>query len=63
MAEQLILYRYRYRDERSGNVRETRYLLSEAEAKERYGDCLVERMDHTREVRQVTEHRGNWAKG
>ena len=60
--QKLVLYRFRYRDERTGKVRETLYHLSEAEAKERYGDRLVERLEQTREVRYVTEHRGNWAK-
>ena len=42
---------------------EHEYHLSEAEAKERYGDRLVERLDQTREVRHVNEHSGNWPKG
>ena len=61
--QQLVLYRFRYRDERTGKVRETLYHLSEAEAKERYGDRLIERIEHTREVRQVQQHRGHYPRG
>ena len=61
--QQLVLYRFRYRDERTGKVRETLYHLSEAGAKERYGASLVERLEQTREVRQVQEHRGHYPRG
>jgi hypothetical protein len=35
-------HRWRYRDELPGKVMVTRYLATEAEARERYGDRLIE---------------------
>ena len=48
----LELYRWRYRDERSGKVIATRYLATEAEARERYGDRLIEAVLGSHEVRE-----------
>ena len=46
------LYRWRYRDELTGKVHETRYLATEAEARERYGDRLIAALPGSREVRE-----------
>ena len=48
----LELYRWRYRDEVTGKVLMTRYLATECEARERYGDRLIEAVPESREVRQ-----------
>ena len=47
----LELHRWRYRDERTGKVVTTRYLATEEEARNRYGDRLIEAVPGSREVR------------
>jgi hypothetical protein len=51
MSEPIILHRWRYRDELTGKVVTTRYLATEAEARERFGDRLIEAVPSSREVR------------
>jgi hypothetical protein len=50
--DDLILYRFRVRDEITGRVYVARYHMTDEEARQRFGDRLVERLEHTREVRQ-----------
>ena len=47
--DDLVLYFFRVRD--AGKRRQTRYRLSDDEARLRYGDGNFERLDWTREVR------------
>ena len=63
MSEPLILYRFRYCDELAGKVRETSYRLTDEQAREQFRDRLVERLEHTREVRYPQEHRGHYPRG
>lgn len=49
--DDLVLYFFRVRDAISGKWRQTRYRLSDDEARLRYGDGNFERLDWTREVR------------
>jgi hypothetical protein len=46
----LILFRWRYPDEPTGKVMVTRYLATEADAREHYGDRLIEAVPDSREV-------------
>ena len=48
----IVLHRWRYRDELTGKVRPTRYLATETEARERYGDRLIEAVPGSQEVRE-----------
>ena len=49
MTKPIELHRWRYRDELIGKVVATRYLATEAEARERYGDRLIEAVRSSRE--------------
>jgi hypothetical protein len=46
-----VLYFFRVRDSISGKCRQTRYRLTENEARQRYGEGNYERLDWSREVR------------
>ena len=52
MPDRIELPRWRYRDELTGKVVTTRYMATEAEACERFGDRLIEAVPGSREVRQ-----------
>jgi len=41
----LVLYRFEVRDAITGKWRQTRYRLSDAEARQRYGEGNYERLD------------------
>jgi hypothetical protein len=49
--DDLVLYFFDVRDEITGKWRQTRYRLSDEEARVRYGDGNYERLDWTREIR------------
>jgi hypothetical protein len=65
MPDEIILYRYRVRDAVTGKIQTTRCHLTDDEARQRYGDRLVERLERRREVRHPQEYRGalaeSWA--
>ena len=49
--EPQVLFFFKVRDSLTGKWRQTRYRLSDDEARLRYGDGNFERLDWTREVR------------
>lgn len=57
----LVLYRWRYRDERTGKPRETTYRLTEENARRQYGDRLIGPVEYTRELRQVDPGRAHFS--
>ena len=53
MPDSLILHRWHYRHQFTGKIVSTRYLATEATARERYGDRLIGPVPSTLEVRSV----------
>jgi hypothetical protein len=56
MSDRRVL-RCRYREELTGKIIATRYLATEAEARERYGDRLIEAVPMSREARKPDPER------
>jgi hypothetical protein len=63
MDEPITLYRFRVRHELTGRVYVLSYHMTDTEARERFGDRIVERLDATKEVRYPQEYRGHYPRG
>jgi len=62
MADELELYRWRYGDERTREVRSTGWRATEADIRAQLGDRVIERVEDSREVRRSNPVKDSGAK-